>query len=184
MASDDKRTEKTHVCGEPFTLHFLDVNITVSIGWIGEGLSQPFTTLHHPSPIFIFRLIVLVDFVADFVNQSIPILQYVIVGTPTRTRWRAVKGGEGLKQPFTQSWCLYSTTYIAKVKGEGFLAKFSCFSHYAVYCTNKTGVPLYPIPYWGYECFTRISPKKRLSLPTVGAWPKCPPNAERLNMDG
>ena len=36
-------------CREPFTLHFLSVNCLVSVFYMGEGLSQPFTTLHYPS---------------------------------------------------------------------------------------------------------------------------------------
>ena len=37
-------------CREPFTLHFLSVSCLVSVFYMGEGVSRPFTTLHCPSP--------------------------------------------------------------------------------------------------------------------------------------
>ena len=87
---------------KPFTLHFLNLNVSVAEGWRSEGLTQPFTTFHHPS---------LVRHTEE-------------IRPGESAQWRVVKGGEGLEQPFTPIFPWPSVTYTVKVKGEGFLAIF------------------------------------------------------------
>ena len=87
---------------KPFTLHFLNLSVSITEGWRSEGLTQPFTTLHHPS---------LVRHTEEIRPRE-------------SAQWRVVKGGEGLEQPFTPIFSWLSVTYTVKVKGEGFLEIF------------------------------------------------------------
>ena len=46
--------------------------------------------------------------------------------------WRVVKGGEGLRQPFTDSTYWYFDIYVQKVKGEGFTTNVCFFCAFVV----------------------------------------------------
>ena len=111
---------------KPFTLHFLGVSCLVSVFYMGEGLSQPFTTLHCPSPHWSPAFVGCRNWLS---YDSLLLLLALNFDQKNWleewNRWRVVKGGEGLGQPFTPSTCWIPMTYVAKVKGEGFFEIFS-----------------------------------------------------------
>ena len=111
---------------KPFTLHFLSVSCLVSVFYIGEGLSQPFTTLHCPSPHWSPAFVGCRNWLSyDSLLLLLALNFYQKNGLEEWNRWRVVKGGEGLEQPFTLTTYWIPTTYVVKVKGEGFVEIFS-----------------------------------------------------------
>ena len=94
---------------------------------MGEGLSQPFTTLHCPSPHWSPAFVGCRNWLS---YDSLLLLLALNFDQKNWleewNRWRVVKGGEGLEQPFTPTTYWMPTTYVEKVKGEGFVEIFSC----------------------------------------------------------
>ena len=93
---------------------------------MGEGLSQPFTTLHRPSPHWSPAFVGCRNWLSyDSLLLLLALNFDQKNGLEEWNRWRVVKGGEGSEQPFTLTTCWIPTIYVAKVKGEGFFEIFS-----------------------------------------------------------
>ena len=93
---------------------------------MGEGLSQPFTTLHCPSPYWSPAFVGCRNWLSyDSLLLLLALNFDQKNGLEEWNRWREVKGGEGLEQPFTPTTYWITTTYVVKVKGEGLVEIFS-----------------------------------------------------------